>query len=457
MMALSFAMGVAAIYVAPTAGFFLLPSRAWELMVGVLIALVDLRLPSNRVIREIGAATGALLIIFGMIQLAEDDPFPGWNALFPCIGAALIIVMGKDSTQQAEVPWVNRLLATRPLVFIGLISYSLYLVHWPIVCFARYLSLREPTPTEGCSMLIVSLALAWLSWWFVERPFRLVGLNHRRMVFAGAGIATLAILLIGEVGVIGNGFPARFPDFAMQHIQGNENWGGTACFNQNPAEPIPWNAEVCTRIHGTGGRILLWGDSFAAQYIPGILQNENRINADVLQYTFAGCPPIFSYFSFARVGCSISNERVKKIIADQNIDTVVISARWTDVPKHSLERLGETVKTLKQLGVRVYVLGQSPEFAADVQHIDYISGSRMAPGEPKWRVFFDPSFNDRLKTFATPEAIFIDPLKFLCDGVDCIYRHDTEFYYADYGHYSGEGSLRAVRAFFPIGRSPQSR
>ena len=191
-------------------------------------------------------------------------------------------------------------------------------------------------------------------------------------------------------------------------------------------------------------------NSFAAHYLPGILRDSDRINADVLQYTFAGCPPILSYFSYARVGCTEFNKKVLDVIKSERIDTVVIAARWTDVPTRTLRRLGETLAKLRQLDVRIYVIGQSPQYIADVQHIDYISRNYRSTTGATWKIAFNPAIN-RLIAEQAVGVIMIDPLSFLCEHDVCRYRVDHVFLYADYGHYSREGSVAAVRAFFPAG------
>lgn len=108
------------------------------------------------------------------------------------------------------------------------------------------------------------------------------------------------------------------------------------------------------------------------------------------------------------------------------------------------------------LGMRVYVFGQSPQFAADVQHIDYISGLRRRLGEASWPISFDTGLNDLIKRQAKG-AIYVDPLSYLCAGRSCVYREGDVFYYADYGHFSTVGSLRAVRAYFPSGLPSEAR
>ena len=448
---LSLAAGIAAVFVASAAGFFLLPTRAWELLLGALAALSHLRAPRGRLAREVLALAGAVLIVFGMATLHDDDPFPGWNALYPCLGAAFVILAGKGLEVGAASPWLNRLLSTPPLVGVGLISYSLYLIHWPIVSLTRYVTLRDPGPWTIAAMVVASLALSWLSWRFIERPFRRIGPEHRnRMLIAGVAVVLVGCALGGAL-VATKGLPQRIPDFSERQISGSEQWGGDTCFNQNPAKPIPWNVQACTRVHGAHGRILLWGDSFAAQYTPGLMRDPAGIDADVLQYTFAGCPPILSYFSYARVGCSISNQRVPGIIKAQHIDTVVIAARWTATPQVALAGLPATIAALKALGVQVYVIGQAPEFSADVQLIDYMSGQHRQPGKAYWPVYFDASVNRKLAAMAAG-ARFVDPVPYLCHDRVCPYRDGPDFYYADYGHFSTVGSTLAVKAYFPTGR-----
>ncbi len=277
-------------------------------------------------------SAGGLLVVAGFVVLNDGDPILGWASLLPCVGTALIIRSGDHLAPGQSAPWLNRILATRGPVGIGLISYSLYLVHWPIVALWRYETIRDPGFTDAVLMFAISLLLAWFSWRFVEQPFRTISPRRRSRVLMAGTVAIATGCVLGASISTSQGAPARFPGFVHQAISGTRDWGGAACFNQDPAKPIKWDPVACTQIHGRNGRILLWGDSFAAHYLPGILRDRDRINADVLQYTFVGCPPILAYFSYARVGCSTSNQRVLTLIPEQHIDTVVLAARWTRYP-----------------------------------------------------------------------------------------------------------------------------
>jgi peptidoglycan/LPS O-acetylase OafA/YrhL len=136
--AASFVLGIWGVAHAPSATFYLLPARAWELMLGALLALGAIPPLANRAISEALAAIGLLLIGYAVVAFTAEMPFPGPAALIPCAGATLVIY----ATQGSET-WTGKALSWRPVVFVGLISYSLYLWHWPVLVLARYLRVSE--------------------------------------------------------------------------------------------------------------------------------------------------------------------------------------------------------------------------------------------------------------------------------------------------------------------------
>jgi peptidoglycan/LPS O-acetylase OafA/YrhL len=452
----SLAICLACAFVAASAGFYLLPPRAWELMLGAGLATYAHdhgRMAHGMVLRQALSWLGFGFIASTMLTLHDRDPFPAWNALMPCLGTALLIWSGSGA---GPLPMVNRALSIGPARFVGRISYSLYLVHWPIAALFRYRLLRGPDPIEAVLMLALSLILAWLMWWLVEKPGRLPagsgatgGTTMRKRMGRLALVAGGFVALTGLGAVMAvAGVPARFPDFVAAHTSAQAEWGGPQCFNEKLSRPIPWDERRCTRTHGPRHRILVWGDSFAAHYIPGLMRNAAARDADVLQYTFAGCPPVLAFGSLSRIGCSISNARVPAMLDRLHIDTVVLAARWTDTPHHTLLQLHGTIAALKAHGARVYLIGQSPEFSADVQRIDYLSGQHRAP-VGQWRISFDPAIN-RLLARESAHATFIDPLAALCHGDLCPYRQGDTWLYGDYGHFSASGSLLAANKYFPV-------
>jgi peptidoglycan/LPS O-acetylase OafA/YrhL len=433
---------------APTANFFVLPTRAWELLLGVLVALAPWVPTSNRILREVIAVAGLTLIAIAMLTYTSATPFPGLAAFVPTIGTAALIYLGKAG----EPSVVARALGLRPVVAVGLISYSLYLVHWPIIVFARYALLRDLHGWEIVAAVVASFVLAYLSYRYVETPFRRPRRPISRLrLFAGTGVVLAGIGALGLIGVWSGGARFLHPGFAASaqaEAADPDLWMTQRCFleNQNASA---WAGDSCVRTHGASGNALLWGDSFAAQYIPGLMTNQDKLTRNIVEYTFAGCPPILSYQSYARPGCSDFNARVFDIVQRYHIDTVVLSARWDEMRERGLQGLSETIDQLKAKGLTVYVIGQSPMFAFDVNVLNYRGAGKNATGDSKWYLSFRRAQSDAIRT-ASKQAHFVDPLPAFCQGNACRYETPKGLLFADYGHFSELGSDLAVKSYFPL-------
>ncbi len=444
----SFALAVMATSLAPTAGFYLLPTRIWELALGAMLMLKKPPALASRPLTELIGLAGFGLIAFGFLTISESDPFPGYNALFPCIGTALLIYAGQPHPDR-PVPVATRVLQFTPLVWVGLISYSLYLVHWPINSFVHYLSLKAVGVPMIMAMMVASFALATFSWKYVEQPFRRKGAFTAPLPIFAFSATAIALLCVGGLaGVLGKGFPQRFPDFSTERILVGD-WRNGVCFNEGGSPIEDWNLADCTRTHGFPTNVLLWGDSFAAHYVSGLEANVQKIQANVIQYTYAGCPPNLSYFSYARPACTRFNERALSIIRDANVQAVILSGRWTDYQARGFDGLQKTVDRLRDMGVKVYVIGQSPEFIADVQKIAFFA-RREHVASTSWPMAMDPDINTQVLPF-TKGAAFIDPLAYLCDAAGCSYADagTRQFLYFDYGHFSSAGATLAISKYWP--------
>lgn len=439
----SFLLSIYALKVGPTANFFLLPTRAWELLLGALLAVSPPPAITRRWVRELLAILAVALIAYAVFYYTEATPFPGPNALAPCLGAALIIYLGSH-----EKTLVGRILSLKLIVGIGLISYSLYLVHWPIAVFMRHYTLRAPAPLEIIAMLALSFALAAFSWKYVEQPFRRPKQQAPRRQVLTAGIISIALVgMLGAAGIYGNGFPERFPNYTEPKNEKSALWRNGKCFFEEDDDTTVWKAKDCTLTRSRGETVLLWGDSYAAHYIPGIEANAGRIPYRVLAYTYAGCPPVLSYYSYARPGCQPFNQRAMDIIRQEHVTKVILSARWVDLQLRGLDTIRSTLDALAAQGIEAYVIGQSPMFATDVRTIAFRKGDR---GD-RWQTSISPSLNAQLRRYSEG-AEFIDPMAQLCDGMQCPYREHGAFLYNDSGHLSSLGSDRALKQYFPLVR-----
>ncbi|MER8692169.1 acyltransferase [Mesorhizobium opportunistum] len=446
----SFAVAVMATTLAPTAGFYLLPTRIWELALGAMLMLKRPPALASRLAMELIGLAGFVLVAAGFLTISESDPFPGYNALLPCVGTALLIYAGTDRAgAEGSAPIATRVLRFAPLVWVGLISYSLYLVHWPINSFVHYLSLKAIGVPTIVAMTVASFALATFSWKYVEQPFRQKrAFTAPLPIFAFSATAIALLCAVGLTGALGNGFPQRFPDFSTERIRVGD-WRNGVCFNEGETRIETWNLADCTRTQGFATNVLLWGDSFAAHYVPGLDANAQKVQANVIQYTYAGCPPDLSYFSYARPACTRFNERALSVIRDANVQAVILSGRWSDYQIRGFDGLQKTVDRLREMGVKVYVIGQSPEFVADVQKIAFFA-TREHATNTSWPMAMDPDINKRVLPFVKG-ADFIDPLAYLCDAAGCSYADagTKQFLYFDYGHFSTAGAELAISKYWP--------
>ncbi len=441
----SLSLGVALTDRAPGANFYLLPTRAWELLVGALLAF-PAGWTAPRRLREAMAAAGLGLVATAVLAYDEATPFPGLAAVAPCLGAGLIIAAGTGPTV------IGRLLSAPPCAGLGRMSYALYMVHWPVVVFTRYALLREPAGWEIVGVVAACLGLAYAAWRWIETPFRYAsgrtpaGLR-RKPLFAATAAVLAALAALGLAGTLADGFPARFPDTrpgALAALE-REGWKGRRCFLEN--QPLTdWAGADCLLAPGAPATALLWGDSYAAHYVPGLVGNAPALSHAVLQYTFAGCPPLLAYASRAKPGCRDFNARVFEIIRAYGVDSVVLAARWDLLPARTLANLPDTIARLTAAGVAVSVIGPSPVFAFDVGVLRARGAGTRADGSAAWFAHRGDPAVRRL----SGEARFADPLPAFCDGPLCRYRADGTDLFVDTGHLSRAGSERAVRAYFPL-------
>ena len=445
---------------APTATFYLLPTRAWELLLGSLIALwsmrgagVDVQRAGPLWIAQAGGMIGFGLVLGSMIGYDPEMAFPGAAALAPTVGAALLIYFG-----QAQGNVAARLLGLAPFTFIGRISYSLYLWHWPLIVLAhKYDWLSTLGRFQSATVIAISTLLAWLSWRWIEQPFRGRDSRVGRSQLYVAALAGTAVLgIVGATAQINKGFPQRFPGIEAVSIspqiaaeRRNGKWrefSAGNCFKERAAD---WGGERCLIDRGAAENALLWGDSFAASYAPGFfLSPQSGFN--VLEYTAPQCPPIIGYEAASRPQCAPFIAEVIGIIKRHDISTVIMAANWTSYIKRGkmrLEDIGKTAAHLRALGVRVVVIGQSPvfPFVYPDEYFYNAYGAQQSEREYTAPVDLDPGINLQMQKFLT-DGSFFDPLALFCRESACAFKRDDWYIFRDFGHYTHYGSTLVVEA-----------
>jgi peptidoglycan/LPS O-acetylase OafA/YrhL len=345
-----------------SAAFYLVQYRAWELALGSLLAIGALPTPS-RWIAEAVAAIGLALVCGSFVFISRTLPFPGITALAPCAGAAAII-FANSSTQTL----VGYFLSLRPLQFTGLISYSLYLLHWPAIVFFRLF--HEPSRAEKLLLVLVSIILATVSWSFIEKPFRKRPhrLSQRTTLVAGcaamAGVAIAALLVVPGIYLLWR-YPSRALD-VMAHAKIDESHLRTgSCFITAgyTDEFEKHDQDSCLSTKQDRPNYLLIGDSHAAHLWSGLRANYPSIN--FLQATASGCRPIFG--EGGEQHCTgLIHYIYDRFLPTQKLDGILISAQWA--PK-DLPNIISTVDILKRYVPRVIVIGPTVQYIQPLPRI----------------------------------------------------------------------------------------
>lgn len=343
-----------------TWAFYSLPSRSWELALGALLAIYRKPAATTQPIYDAASVIGLALIVTSMVALVPTSLFPGWRALVPTFGTAILIATGPSTP-------IGRLLSIRPLVAIGLISYPLYLWHWPLLSFASIAGVKL-TPLAATAIVGIALLLAWLTYRFIETPIR----SGASIKFRRYAPAFLAVLLLGT-GMLGmatqwsNGLAFRFSkvqielaDFHFDQYQAYRGLPGGCFLALEQAETA--FGKDCVPQQPDRPLVALWGDSHAAQLYPGLetLQTETGIFL-LAQLTASACPPILEVDLPLSPHCRAINDFVIRKITEMRPKIAVLAASWWAYPTLDLTRLRYSVEKLRVAGVeRIILVGPVP-------------------------------------------------------------------------------------------------
>lgn len=475
----SFLLNIGDVKGDPNAAFYSPQTRFWEMLAGSILAWLNLNRKSllpraqmrldawlgrviykesppndGRTLRDTKSIAGITLITLGFWLITKEKAFPGWWALMPVVGTVLLISAGNDA-------WFNRtVLRNRWLVGIGLISFPLYLWHWPLLTFARIVERATPSATIRGAAVLAAVVLAWLSYVLIEKRIR-SGKND------GAKTIVLIVLMLA-IGLLGynvhrrDGMSFRMKDrqeFAAYFENSIPEW---QYFNR---VGIPEKAHLeCefydleqyragkdTRIPRTSiaphcyqrdsskpHAVMLWGDSHAEFLSYGIRKN---LPADwqVLQVASSGCPAeIDAPGPSTTDQCIQSNWFAQKLIAETKPDVVIIGQRGG----HSLERFQTLTTKLKSLGVKkVVYTGPSPQWTAE---LPYLMLTRLWINTPRrtYRGIDEAVMHANQELQAgfkqTDSEVLVDLFNFFCDAKGCLtYLGDdkkTGITSYDYGH-----------------------
>jgi peptidoglycan/LPS O-acetylase OafA/YrhL len=470
---LSFVASCAFLFVDSEAAFFLLPFRAWELLLGALLAISGYSFTSFHAQRW-GAIGGLALIAGSSLLLTKASSFPGWNALWPCLGALLVIAAGPKGGSAIG-------LASKPFNYLGRISYSLYLWHWPVLVFSIYHLARPLTDFEGAAAVFVSVALASLTLHCIENPFRRGAFGATKLVVSMSGAtAVLAVALVVDSQ---NGSPWRLPAPYGEMLSANSMQIGMprqSCrlerLVEEDARLAPFLEAPGVRICRIGDRnalptVVIWGDSIGDALAPGL--NDPLISAHQSGYSFAkgGCPPLLNVerSDSPKWRCKAFNDAAAAVIESIKPSLLAISSRWpyqiegtrfkheTGPGPHlegyggsgnrevSAQAIPATVAWASKQAKQLVVIGPIPEFGTNVSAI---IGRRALAGETPAITVSRTELSVRQATtwailkrsVKETDAILIDPTDAFCGPDVCEAVIGDRLVFADGSHPSSQGS-----------------
>lgn len=352
-------------WISPQSAFYLLPSRAWEMLLGGIIALIPPSKFGNRAIHQTLALFGIAGILVASFTFETTMRFPGIWALVPC--AATAILIAGNSSQKT---WASKFLSLKPVVVTGQMSYSIYLWHWPILAFGRYWLEAEQFQWFAAASVVATLLVSYASWCWVERPIRKWG-QAGRVRISAKRLITSVMVLAGTLGfiVLLEGVPSRVPKLAQEY----------ASTKSRASHVVSHNADDVRngRVYNCGDKtsetkLLVWGDSHAMAIMPAFEKLCNELPIHVSLIAHSATAPLVDF----KVGNSTSlgeesmpySAEVIKYCKREEIDVVVLVAYWSYYAgqRSFLSSLRNTVSALKRQGVEVWVAEDVPNFEDDV-------------------------------------------------------------------------------------------
>ena len=471
----------------PQSAFFILPTRAWELGAGIMLAL---RLSSRKISVPLQTGlsiAGAILLTAAIACMGETVPFPGIAAAVPVTGAVLLIYTPESFISR-------RVLASMPFRTIGMISYSWYLWHWPLLSFAHLISTGSLATSTALALDCLSLAAAFLSWKFVEVPARSVRWMPSETLLRYAAVAA-AMCLPFLLALRSGGWPSRFLNISgiEQHAAIQRRHPCLAPYGEHE----PRSAGDCSQAGQPS--VALWGDSHAEALLPAVAELARSEHIGLHVFVKTVCPPLsrVTHIQTKRplLGgeCASFNTQVlDRIKNDGGVEAVILAADWSagiiEAQAHegglspSDENAGAgnldpntaellhtgietTVDQLMASGKRVILIEDVPDF--HFQPVERLRGE-LIPLRRSLGQFLAPSIATAIfqesRTSAVSKAdtaaskvllevarnrasvLLVDPKSTLCDHSDC-YAVDAkgELLYADDAHLSADGARRVLR------------
>ena len=467
----------------PSATFYLLHTRAWELLLGSLLALAPASGGLSPRLYQTVSTIGLAAILAPVFLYHADTPFPGAAALPPTLGTAAIIW-----ANSYHHTWVSKLLSWRVFVWFGLISYSLYLWHWPLIVFHRYTSVEELLLADKLMLVGASIVLAWLSYKLVETPLRNKTLlpTNKGMLWA-ALVSIIAVVAIGQQIRRSEGYPPRLPQDALNYAIASELSSDQKRCLKLKAKEIR-AGELCRFGPDDAGDagLLFWGDSHATALLPAVQKKTLEHSVVTLHAAKSSCPPLAGSATPEMPDCIEFNRAAESVAASFPGQHVLLAARWSaylygeddsltgailvenagdpkdpEIARQILStQLTALVDQLTAQGKQVWLFAQVPRHAGHnlAHELTRLAMKGMDTGV----IRLDRGEHLSRQTYANalltelalrPNVHVIDPTDWLCNEQDCETARAGYSLYRDDDHLSVQGAELVADMLEPLFQS----
>ena len=427
------------------ASFYLPTGRVWELLMGALSALYLHHRPSKRnILGEVVAATGLVAVLYSIFAFDIQTPSPSLYTLTPTVGTTLIILFGRKHT------YVGRFLSQGVFTRVGLISYSAYLWHQPLLVYARISSVSSPDKWTIGSLCATSFILAYISWRFIEQPCRAKGKLSRVQVFSGAGLSGLLIIIIAVFFIVTDGAkhrltPADLVSFKLKE-KGNSGYLDVRFRRLLRTDFDPNDSAV--------RKVLIIGDSFAMDFVNMAAENNKLVESQFRAFYVDSRCQIYSgqqdrrkfipQYNLAFCDNKRDIRNAQSLI--QQADIIILAASWKE---WSAKLLPETIRTFK-LGVNQTLFVVGTKSFGRIALVPYFKTSLTF----RLQQYAQPSDNalliNQIMQDNLKESVFVNIMKMLCNSTHrCpVFTPEGDFISPDGAHLSREGARYVGKVIF---------
>lgn len=430
----------------PAATFYLLPMRLWELLLGVLAVSVPAGRFAKARWREAASWTGLALILGPIFLYQPETPFPGLAAVPPCFGTALLLAAGAGGRS-----CIARMLSLPPVVFFGLISYSLYLWHWPVIVLMKQ---QMPLASLSFPLKVVafalSTALGWLSWRFIERPWRNPAVQKKTVMRATIASGTV----LGALGLafsLSQGFPNRYDPqvlriAALEGVSASNDFRNGTCFISSAYRFADFDRRACLAFDPGRPDVLLMGDSHAAHLWTGLQRRFPDLHFQ--QATASGCTAVLN----RPIGIASRCDQMMRFLFDSYLPSragswVILAGSWG---ASDSQGVGQTLDWLRSKNLKVILVGPIVKYDLPLPRLMALAEARHDRGLVERFRDKDGAKLDMLyaQIAAKHGALYMSPYQALCGARSCQTADATGLpLQFDYGHVTAAGSLLVAGQF----------